>query len=142
MSFSQGPAVTSWLQNTTATGTYYVSGNSTAISNGILVNCQKVEYSNDYVYITATGVPSYTTGPFLDGNPSQAQDQSAIFKFPLIPQQNTGTLTSTTMGNIGVFIDGTALFNSQDGVAWNPNTNALCGGPGNPSCPGGPNNNT
>ena len=139
ISFAQGPAVTSWLQNTSATGTYYMSGNSTAISNGILVNCQKVEYSNDYVYITATGVPSYTTGPFLDGNPSQAQDQNAIFKFPLNPQQNTGTLTSTSMGNIGIFIDGTALFNSKDGVAWNPNTNALCGGPGNPPCPGGPN---
>ncbi len=25
-----------------------------------------------------------------------------------------------------------------DGVAWNPTTNALCGGPGNPPCPGGP----
>ena len=31
------PAITSWLQNTTITGTYYVSGNSTAIDNNILV---------------------------------------------------------------------------------------------------------
>ena len=30
------PAITSWLQNTTKTGTYYVSGNSTAISNNIM----------------------------------------------------------------------------------------------------------
>ena len=67
--FSQSPAITSWLQNTTLTGTYYNSGSSTAIGNGELVNCQKVEYSNDYVYVTATGIPSFTTGPFLDGNP-------------------------------------------------------------------------
>lgn len=132
------PAITSWLQNTTITGTYYVSGNSTAISNGILVNCQLVEYSNDYVYVHTKGIPAYPTGPFLDGNPSQAQNQNAIFRFPLNPVQNTGTLTPTTMGNIGVFINGVALFDYRDGVAWNPSTNALCGGPGNPPCPGGP----
>ncbi|MGE0560758.1 MAG: YHYH protein [Flavobacteriales bacterium] len=132
------PAITKWLQNTTQTGSYYTSGNSTAISNGILVNCQKVEYSTNYVYVTTTGVPAYPTGPFLDGNPSQAQNQSAIFKFPLNPTQNVGTLTATTAGNIGVFINGVALFDYRDGVAWNNSTSALCGGPGNAPCPGGP----
>jgi hypothetical protein len=132
------PAITSWLQNTTQTGSYYTAGNSTAIGNSILVNCQEVEYSANNVYISTKGVPAYPTGPFQDGNPSQAQDQNAIFKFPLNPQQNTGTLTATTGGNIGVFINGVALFDYRDGVAWNSNTNALCGGPGNPPCPGGP----
>ena len=139
--FSQGPAVNSWLQNNTTTGTYYNAGNSTAIGNNILVNCQKVEYSNDYVYVTTQGIPSYTTGPFQDGNPSQAQSQDKIFKFPLNPQPNNGNPTSTTAGNIGVFINGVALFDYRDGVAWNPITNSLCGGPGNTSCPGGPNAN-
>jgi len=133
-----GPAITSWLQNTSTTGSYYVSGNSTPIGNGILVNCQEVEYTSTDVYVSCTGVPAYPTGPFLDGNPSQASDQNAIFRFPLSPQQNTGTPTATTMGNIGVFIDGVALFDYSDGVAWNSSTNALCGGPGNPPCPGGP----
>ena len=135
--FSQtNPAITSWLQDTTTTGSYYKSGNSTAISNNILVNCQLVEYSTNNVFIHTKGVPAYPTGPFIDGNPSQAQDQDAIFKFPLNPVQNTGTPTSTTMGNIGVFINGVALFDYRDGVAWNPTTNTLCGGPGNPPCPG------
>ena len=131
------PAITSWLQNTTATGTYYVSGNSTALPNSILVNCQVVQYSVNNVYINTKGVPSYPTGPFLDGNPSNAQNQNALFKFPLNPVQNTGTSTNTTGGDIGVFINGVALFDFRDGVAWDPNTNALCGGPGNPMCPGG-----
>jgi len=134
---AQGPVITSWLQNTSQTGSYYNSGNSTAIGNGILVNCQQVEYSNNYVYVTTEGVPSYPTGPFLDGNPSQAQAQGKIFRFPLSPQPNTGNPTSTTPGNIGVFINGVALFDYRDGVAWNPQTNNLCGGPGNPPCPGG-----
>lgn len=132
------PAILSWLQNTTITGSYYTSGNSTAIPNNILVNCQQVEYSANNVYVRTRGIPAYPTGPFLDGNPSQASDQNAIFRFPLNPTQNTGTPTATTMGNIGVFINGVALFDYRDGVAWNTTTNALCGGPGNPPCPGGP----
>lgn len=128
------PAITSWLQNTSTTGTYYVSGNSTALSNGILVNCQKVQYSGNYVYVTATGVPAYPTGPFLDGNPSVAANQNKIVKLPLNPTQNTGTATSTTMGDIGLFINGVALFDYRDGVGWSSSSNALCGGPGNAPC--------
>ncbi len=130
------PVVTAWLQNTTGTGSYYVQGNSTAINNNILYNCQKVEFSNngDWVYITTTGIPAYPTGPFLDGNPSQASNQNAIFRFPLNPVEETGTPTVTTPGNIGVFINGVALFDYRDGVAWNTNSNSICGGPGNPPC--------
>ena len=134
---AQGPAVTSWLQNTTETGTYYVNGNENALDNNILYNCQLVEYSDDFVYVHTKGIPSYPTGPFLDGNPSQASDQDAIYKIPLDPQPGSGN-DNTTGGNIGVFINGVSLFDYRDGVAWNPNTNALCGGPGNPPCPGGP----
>ena len=132
---AQSPTITSWLQNTSETGSYYVSGNPTTISNNILVNCQQVEYSDDYVYVTCTGVPSYPTGPFLDGNQSQAENQNAIYKFPLEPEAWNGAPFTTTPGNIGVFINGVSLFDFRDGVAWNSNTNALCGGPGNPQCP-------
>ena len=133
------PAITSFLQNNTETGSYYISGNSTAINNNILVNCQQVEYSDNFVYITATGVPAYPTGPFLDGNPSNAQNQNNIIKIPLLPLENTSTPDDTVGGNIGVFVNGVALFDYRDGVAWNPDTNSLCGCPGNPPCPGGPN---
>lgn len=133
------PAITAWLQNNSTTGTFYTSGNSTAASNGVLVNCQQVQYSNNFVYVSTKGIPAYPTGPFLDGNPSVASTQNAIFKFPLNPTQNTGTATATTGGNIGVFINGVALFDYRDGVAWNTTTNSLCGGlPGMSPCPGGP----
>lgn len=135
---SQNPAITAWLQNNSILGSYYTQGNSIAQSNNIAANVQNVQYSNSFVYVSTNGIPAYPTGPFLDGNPSQATDQNAIFKFPLSPTQNTGSLTATTGGNIGVFINGVALFDYRDGVAWNSSTNALCGGPGNPPCPGGP----
>ena len=134
------PAISSWLRNTNGTtGRHYVSGNSTPINDAALVNVQTVQYSGSWVYVSTTGVPSYITGPFLDGNPSVTTNQNAIFKIPLSPSQNTGAATATSGGNIGIFINGVAMFDYRDGVAWNSTTNALCGGlPGMSPCPGGP----
>ncbi len=133
------PVITDWLQNTTnIMGRHYINGNSTPVNDNVLANVQSVEYSASWVYVSATGIPAYITGPFLDGNPSLASDQNAIYQFPLIPSQNTGAATATTGGNIGVFINGVSLFDYRDGVSWNSTTNSLCGGPGNPPCPGGP----
>jgi len=133
------PAITQWMQNTTnIMGRHYVSGNPIPISDNVLANVQSVKYSANSVYVTTHGIPAYITGPFLDGNPSLATDQNAIYKLPLNPVQNSGTPTATTGGNIGIFINGVSLFDYRDGVAWNNTTQALCGGPGNPPCPGGP----
>ncbi|MFN7913668.1 MAG: YHYH protein [Bacteroidota bacterium] len=126
---AQSPAISSWLQNNVATGTYYPNGNSTAQPNNILVNCQSVQYTSSNVYILTKGIPAYPTGPFQDGNPSQASNQNAIFKFPLAPVQNTGTPVATALGNIAVFINGVAAFDSKDGVSWKSSTNAWAGGP-------------
>ncbi|NDC43300.1 MAG: YHYH protein, partial [Chitinophagia bacterium] len=125
------PAITKWLQNTTnIKGRHYVSGSSTPINDTTyLANVQSVRYSTNYVYVATQGVPAYITGPFLDGNPSLTTPQNAIFKFPLNPTRNTGTPTATTGGNIGVFINGVALFDYRDGVSWKSSTNALAGGP-------------
>ena len=141
MSFAQtNPAITAWLQNTTGImGSHYISGSSIVINDAVEANVQTVQYSTNWSYVSTNCIPSYHTGPFLDGNPSIATDQNAIFKFPLNPTQNTGTPTATTGGNIGVFINGVALFDYRDGVAWNTSTNSLCGGlPGMSPCPGGP----
>ena len=132
------PAITSWLRNTTGiTGRHYVNGNSTPIVDATLANVQSVKYSTNWVYATTNGIPSYITGPFLDGNPSLATSQNgAIFKFPLTPTQNTGTATATTGGNIGIFINGVALFDYRDGVSWKNSQSKLCGGPIMPACTG------
>jgi hypothetical protein len=138
LSAQNNPAITSWLQNTTnIKGRHYVAGNSTPIQDDVLANVQKVQYSASLVYVSATGIPAYITGPFQDGNPSFATDQNSIFKLPLNPVKQSGTPSPTTGGNIGIFINGVALFDYRDGVAWNPTTNNICGGPGNAACAGG-----
>ena len=127
-----GPSVTSWLQNTTGiTGRHYVTGNSTPIIDNTLANVQTVQYSDNWVYVSTQGIPAYITGPF-NMNPSIAQAQNAIFKISRNPVPNTGNLTNTTGGNIGIFINGVALFDYRDGFSWVTATNTIGGGPMNP----------
>lgn len=124
------PAITKWLRNTTGiTGRHYVSGNPTPINDAVLANVQTVQYSTNWVYVSTNGIPAYITGPFLDGNPSLATSQNAIFKLPLNPTQNTGTPTATSLGNIGIFKNGVALFDSRDAASWKSSTNSMAGGP-------------
>lgn len=134
---AQSPFLSAWLRNTTITARHYSKTTGALINDADLANVQSVKYTTTDVYITTTGLPAYITGPFLDGNTNTAGNQNAIFKFPLTPTKNTSTATATTGGNIGVFINGVALFDFRDGAAWNNTTGALCGGPGNAPCPGG-----
>ena len=124
------PAITNWLINTTGlTGRHYVNGNPTPIVDAVSANVQTVQYSASWVYVSTKGIPSYITGPFLDGNTSLATSQNAIFKISLNPVQNTGNPTNTNGGNIGIFINGVALFDYRDGISWKNSTNSLAGGP-------------
>lgn len=124
------PAIIQWIQNTTQVkGRHYVKGSSTPVNDNVLANVLKVQYSADWVYVSTNGIPSYITGPFLDGNPSLASSQNAIFKISLKPTKNTGTPTNTTGGNIGIFLNGVALFDYRDGVSWSNAQQALKGGP-------------
>lgn len=130
VSAQTNPAIIGWLRNTTGiTGRHYVSGNPTPINDAVLANVQTVQYNTTDAYISATGIPAYITGPFLDGNPSLATAQNKIFKVTLNPTQNTGTLTATTGGNIGLFINGVALFDYRDGVSYKLSTGTNAGGP-------------
>lgn len=124
------PAILHWIQNPQGTtGAHYVAGNSTLIEDNVPVNVQTVQYSANWVYVSTNGIPAYPTGPFQDGNPSQASDQNAIYKISLNPVPNTGTPTNTNGGNIGIFINGVSLFDYRDGVSWNNQTQAEGGGP-------------
>ena len=124
------PVILNWLQNTTGImGRHYVRNNYIPINDNTLANVLSVKYSTANVYVATNGIPSYITGPFLDGNPSIATSQNAIFKLPLNPVKNTGNPVNTTGGNIGLFINGVALFDYRDGVSWKSSTGALAGGP-------------
>lgn len=117
------PAITSWLLNNTGiTGRHYLSGNSTPINDTASANVQRVRYSNNYAYTNSSGIPSYIVGPYLDGNPALATNNAWLFKIPLNPVENTGALTSTPFGSIGLFINGVPMYDYKDGASYNSST--------------------
>ena len=124
------PVITSWLRNTTGIkGRHYVAGNPTPINDNYPANVQTVQYSAGNVYISCSGIPAYIIGPYLDGNPSQGANNNNIYKITQNPVQNTGTLSPTTGGTIGVFINGVSLFDYRDGVSYKLSTGMNAGGP-------------
>ncbi|MDB5235843.1 MAG: hypothetical protein JWR44_2836, partial [Hymenobacter sp.] len=69
------PVVSAWIVNTTgATG-----------FGGILSNVQRVQYSAGSVYVTCTGIPSYTIGPSWGGNPNTPTNQNFVFRLTRTP---------------------------------------------------------
>lgn len=112
------PAVTSWLQNTNGTkGRYYLSGNATPFTSTINANVQMVQYSTNYVYVKATGIPSYITGPYAIGTITTAANNNYTFKFTLNPTPATNH-TAVGNGAIAAFIDGTVAFRARDAATY------------------------
>ncbi len=113
------PAILSWLQNNNNTlGRYYLTGNPTPINTTINANVQLVQYSSNFVYVKATGVPAFVTGPFATGPVSTALNNNYIIKMPLNPAVAT---TNTLVGNgaIAAFINGTVAYKAGDGGSYN-----------------------
>ncbi|MBD0369298.1 MAG: YHYH protein, partial [Pyrinomonadaceae bacterium] len=101
------PELSVWLRNTT---------NATGYNN-ISSDVQQVRYSDNYVYVSSTGIPSYSIGPW-PGNPNMASNQSYVFKIPRHPAENTAAKTSTPLGSIGVWKNGVVMFNALDAMSY------------------------
>ncbi len=106
---AQGPEVTSWIQNTTATNPSYPS---------LVTNCQLVQYSATEVYVSCTCIPGYAIGPW-SGNPNTPANQNFVFKFTRSPQHNTGIATAIGLGHTGVWTNGVSVFNVSDAMSYN-----------------------
>ena len=87
--------------------------------NGIEVNVQGVESTDDDVFISSTGIPSHSIGPWM-ANPNTAGDQQHLFQIPRTPTVATNNL-NTPLGPIGVFVNGVPMFNTKDGMQFNNN---------------------
>ncbi len=123
------PELSSWIQSDgTTTGKYYLS-NGTIIDTGVEADVQEVWYTDENVYILATGIPSYLMGPFSDGNPGVPDDQNWFFSITRNPTPETGNLVETPLGAIGVLTNGTLFENYSDARSynnqgvWNQNAN-------------------
>jgi len=100
----------------TSTGTGY---------NGITADVTKIYYDTTYVYVSANSIPSYTIGPTWTANPNTPGAQNYTYKLLKTPKAKTGSKKKVSLGTIGLWIDGVAMYNADDGqsyaVVWNRN---------------------
>jgi hypothetical protein len=96
---------------------------------------QGVYSSTNWVYVRSTGLASYTMGPwYLNAQqttifPNFPVNQKNFFRFPLLTNVPTSK-TETGGGQIGIFVDGVAMFNSWDAFYWNGTEDASGAGTG------------
>jgi hypothetical protein len=109
---SINPILSSWKQSTGATKTY----NNVAY----LTDITFIYYSSTTAYILGQGIPSYSIGPW-NANPNTPSGQNWVYRYPLTPTQNTGTLTSLllSLSQIGAWSNGIAMYGPYDGYTYN-----------------------
>jgi len=114
---ADGTALTTWSNGSQT--------QSLPAYNGV----QEVYASTNWVYVRSTGLASYNMGPWYlnaqhsAGFPNLPVNQKLLYRFPrtnAVP----ATKTANGGGQIGVFVDGVAMFNSWDAYTWDTNTSA------------------
>ena len=88
---------------------------------------QEVYSSTNWIYVRSTGLASHNMGPwYLNSGrtmmfPNLPVNQKLLFRFP----RTNGVPATKTIsggGQIGIFVDGVAMFNSWDAYTWDPGT--------------------
>ncbi len=93
---------------------------------------QEVYSSSNWIYVRSTGLASYNMGPwYLNAQhtqmfPNLPVNQKLLFRFPRTPSV-PATKTVSGGGQIGIFVDGVAMFNSWDGYYWNGSADVQTG---------------
>lgn len=115
---------------TRPTGATVMGGQATTVK----ADSQSISFTDSTVYLSANGLGSYTMGPwFIDGgnggvfmNFPTAQNVRA--QFPRNPSA-AATKRNTTLGAIGLWVNGVAVFDGADGASYsNANRNDVGGG--------------
>lgn len=130
------PRTDSWLTNATAryarlytssanrlSGTAVTTWSNGSQSRNTPAYCgvQAVYSSPDWVYLRTTGLGSHAMGPWPANFPNLPANQHIFYRLPRNPVLGTGG-TLTSLGSIGYFVDGVAMFDTRDGFVWNGTT--------------------
>jgi len=111
------------MQTAGTTLTTWSNGSQTQ-ANPAYCGIQEIYSSSNWVYIRSTGLASYTMGPWQNGSfPNLPENQKVMYRFPLT-NAVPATKSSSGGGQIGIFVDGVAMFNSWDAFTWDPSTSS------------------
>lgn len=127
---SIGPETTSWLEGSQGEFASIINGANVAAgpvttwtgnSTATLGDIQKISYSSSWVYLQGPDFSSYVMGPWFLANgsvfPNLPTNQNLLFRFPRGPVQAT-THTASGLGEIGLYVNGVAMFNALDGFSY------------------------
>jgi hypothetical protein len=124
------PLFTSWFR--TNSGQYAVvvtndGGTPTnmwgTMTSRVYADVQKIQYSSEFVFVTASGLASYVMGPwYVDPLhktlfPNLPYDQNLTGLFRRDPQPAEVPF-NTPLEEIGFYVNGSAMYNMMDGYAW------------------------
>lgn len=125
--YADDPRTNSWF--TTYTGQYariYTSlanrTNGTASTtwtgqtSPIYVGVREVDFSASWVYIRSSGMGGHYMGPW--SNPNLPKNQGTLFRIPRNPATNTTTKTLTSLGILGLMVDGVAIYDTRDAFSY------------------------
>lgn len=126
------PPLTAWLINSKSVKALTPDPAIEPCIGTILADVQEVWYTEQHVYVVATGLPSYPVGPFEDHNPSIPHDPGFLFRMPrnpCDPQTDPGCAggDETPLGRVGLWVNGVAVYNARDAFSyrckgiWNQN---------------------
>lgn len=84
--------------------------------NGDLVNVQEVWYDDDYIYIVTEGIPDYAE---YGVSKFDAVAQSVTRMIPRSPSEDDSATEISGEGEVGIFLDGSAVMSPGDGNDYN-----------------------
>jgi hypothetical protein len=99
------------------------------MTSEVYADVQKIDYSGDFVYVTASGLASYVMGPWYNDlvhkslftSPTGVQllpyDQDLTARFPREPEP-ADFPRNTPLAEIGFYVNGSAIYNMLDSHAW------------------------
>lgn len=126
--FGQFPLAESFLLNTdgqTANYEYYPGPPPTteSVSLDDSVNCTRICYDDDYVYVRTLNLADYTMGPW-EMNPNEPSAQESQYRITRNPVEETGTKTEQpTVGALGIAVNGIKLYGTGDGRSYDASSN-------------------
>lgn len=139
---SADPQLTSWItstsrtyarvwqsaaaksSNTTST-TWPTSGTTNGGQTKVTyTDVQRVVYSNDYVYIYTSGLPSWTMGPWSTGFPNWPSNRNGLSRFPRVPSIPTtkSNVQGPSVPVAATTVNGMSFFNCLDGQSYSVTT--------------------
>jgi hypothetical protein len=114
------------LLNTTGAKSSSPDPEIDAIVSQFDADVQKVRDNATDVYINATGIPSYSIGPWPETNPAVATDRDYLVRIPKTPREQIFAKTPTPLADIGLWVNGVAIYNAWDAQCWEGDPNPGC----------------